>query len=45
LELDACYGAKRGQQANRSAEWPRRTVKEFRGRSGAGSVPVQRSAP
>jgi len=41
LELDACYGAKRGQQANRMAERPRRTVKEIRGRSGVDSAPVQ----
>jgi hypothetical protein len=34
--LDACYGAKRGQQANQTAERPRRMVKEIRGRSGAG---------
>jgi len=42
LELDACYGAKRGQQANRTAERPRWTVKEIRGRSEVGSVLVQR---
>jgi len=26
---DACYGPGHGQQANRTAEWPRRPVKEF----------------
>jgi hypothetical protein len=45
LELDACYGAKRGQQANRTAERPRWPVKEFRGRSEVGSAPVQRRLP
>jgi len=29
FRLDACYGRKHGQQANRTAEWPRRTVKDF----------------
>jgi len=45
LTLDACYGGKRGQQAGKSAERPRRFVNRFRGRSGVGSAPVQRSAP
>src|SRR6266536_4657638 len=45
MESDACYGSKRGQQANQTAKRPRRMVKEIRGRSGAGSVPVHGSAP
>lgn len=45
MTLDACYGGKRGQQAGESAERPRRFVNRFRGRSGAGSVPVHGMAP
>jgi len=45
LTLDACYDGKRGQQAGKSAERPRRFVNRFRGRSGVGSAPAHGLAP